>query len=126
SSSTILRCAPSSSVRVGMSNIAATCSTWACTPARTRICASTSSPYTVRNSGDRADRKSTRLNSSHVKISYAVFCLKKKRIPAEVCARRDVVDADIGDRHENDKLLGPQNAQNMIEKRPNKDIVTSL
>src|SRR5690606_17765181 len=33
--------------------------------------------------GDKAlaeqDRKSTRLNSSHVKISYAVFCLKKKR-----------------------------------------------
>src|SRR5690606_41313451 len=27
----------------------------------------------------RIDRKSTRLNSSHVKISYAVFCLKKKR-----------------------------------------------
>src|SRR5436309_11542963 len=26
------------------------------------------------------DRKSTRLNSSHVKISYAVFCLKKKKI----------------------------------------------
>src|SRR5436309_6308601 len=26
----------------------------------------------------RADRKSTRLNSSHVKTSYAVFCLKKK------------------------------------------------
>src|SRR5690606_41225578 len=26
------------------------------------------------------DRKSTRLNSSHVKISYAVFCLKKKTI----------------------------------------------
>src|SRR5436309_8600861 len=25
------------------------------------------------------DRKSTRLNSSHVKISYAVFCLKKKK-----------------------------------------------
>src|SRR5436305_15302698 len=34
--------------------------------------------------GDRAlptgsDRKSTRLNSSHVRISYAVFCLKKKK-----------------------------------------------
>src|SRR5207302_2932636 len=30
--------------------------------------------------GDNAqDRKSTRLNSSHVKISYAVFCLKKKK-----------------------------------------------
>src|SRR5207302_7011902 len=27
---------------------------------------------------DALDRKSTRLNSSHVKISYAVFCLKKK------------------------------------------------
>src|SRR5690606_41300006 len=29
------------------------------------------------------DRKSTRLNSSHVKISYAVFCLKKKRRRSE-------------------------------------------
>src|SRR5690606_41442479 len=28
--------------------------------------------------GQTPDRKSTRLNSSHVKISYAVFCLKKK------------------------------------------------
>src|SRR5947207_8840728 len=28
---------------------------------------------------NRADRKSTRLNSSHTVISYAVFCLKKKR-----------------------------------------------
>src|SRR5690349_22683151 len=27
----------------------------------------------------RTDRKSTRLNSSHVEISYAVFCLKKKK-----------------------------------------------
>src|SRR5690349_22911450 len=27
----------------------------------------------------RSDRKSTRLNSSHVEISYAVFCLKKKK-----------------------------------------------
>src|SRR2546430_6301269 len=29
-------------------------------------------------SGEREDRKSTRLNSSHSQISYAVFCLKKK------------------------------------------------
>src|SRR5436309_11651851 len=29
--------------------------------------------------GAARDRKSTRLNSSHVKISYAVFCLKKKK-----------------------------------------------
>src|SRR3712207_8063089 len=28
---------------------------------------------------DRKDRKSTRLNSSHANISYAVFCLKKKK-----------------------------------------------
>src|SRR6266496_3196749 len=33
------------------------------------------------------DRKSTRLNSSHVEISYAVFCLKKKTIRA--ASRRD-------------------------------------
>src|SRR5690554_7050333 len=30
----------------------------------------------------RGDRKSTRLNSSHVRISYAVFCLKKKTYAA--------------------------------------------
>src|SRR5699024_423787 len=29
---------------------------------------------------DERDRKSTRLNSSHVSISYAVFCLKKKNL----------------------------------------------
>src|SRR5690606_40644519 len=31
------------------------------------------------------DRKSTRLNSSHVKISYAVFCLKKKKHKPQLC-----------------------------------------
>src|SRR3712207_8101582 len=30
--------------------------------------------------GEHRDRKSTRLNSSHANISYAVFCLKKKKI----------------------------------------------
>src|SRR5438270_9858219 len=30
---------------------------------------------------DRIDRKSTRLNSSHSQISYAVFCLKNKKTP---------------------------------------------
>src|SRR3712207_8962188 len=35
--------------------------------------------------GRRRDRKSTRLNSSHANISYAVFCLKKKNIL--VCIR---------------------------------------
>src|SRR5690606_39728556 len=32
-----------------------------------------------KDGGITKDRKSTRLNSSHVKISYAVFCLKKKK-----------------------------------------------
>src|SRR5690625_6312229 len=31
------------------------------------------------NNAEMVDRKSTRLNSSHVAISYAVFCLKKKK-----------------------------------------------
>src|SRR5438874_12188248 len=33
----------------------------------------------VAHAGSDLDRKSTRLNSSHVEISYAVFCLKKKK-----------------------------------------------
>src|SRR5260221_1554552 len=33
------------------------------------------------------DRKSTRLNSSHTVISYAVFCLKKKIIGIDACGR---------------------------------------
>src|SRR5690606_41608393 len=41
----------------------------------------------ISQSGSRLlDRKSTRLNSSHVKISYAVFCLKKKKPPRQRCA----------------------------------------
>src|SRR5437868_13166634 len=38
-------------------------------------------PPAKKQNADRADedRKSTRLNSSHVSISYAVFCLKKKK-----------------------------------------------
>src|SRR2546430_6549913 len=35
--------------------------------------------YGRRNKSDGVDRKSTRLNSSHSQISYAVFCLKKKK-----------------------------------------------
>src|SRR5690349_23864147 len=34
-----------------------------------------------------ADRKSTRLNSSHVEISYAVFCLKKKTATPQALTR---------------------------------------
>src|SRR5690606_40243077 len=42
------------------------------------IAAQTGTEVTVAFDGSE-DRKSTRLNSSHVKISYAVFCLKKKK-----------------------------------------------
>src|ERR1035438_10615483 len=38
------------------------------------------------------DRKSTRLNSSHLGISYAVFCLKKKN--DTICLRADAVFAE--------------------------------
>src|SRR3712207_7503930 len=37
----------------------------------------------------RADRKSTRLNSSHANISYAVFCLKKKKKKVERLEYKD-------------------------------------
>src|SRR3712207_7288405 len=37
-------------------------------------------PERLDRPGGRPDRKSTRLNSSHANISYAVFCLKKKNI----------------------------------------------
>src|SRR3712207_8863354 len=40
---------------------------------------SESSGVLARRFGVSTDRKSTRLNSSHANISYAVFCLKKKR-----------------------------------------------
>src|SRR5437870_13477994 len=39
----------------------------------------------VEQAADFLDRKSTRLNSSHVAISYAVFCLKKKKKVSDVC-----------------------------------------
>src|SRR2546428_7247225 len=39
------------------------------------------SPRAVGGDPQRRDRKSTRLNSSHDQISYAVFCLKKKNNP---------------------------------------------
>src|SRR5437773_6881816 len=41
------------------------------------------------------DRKSTRLNSSHITISYAVFCLKKKRNRSRVRSEIDLGHASI-------------------------------
>src|SRR5437868_11388843 len=45
---------------------------------RHRLITFLSNPLERIRVGLRVDRKSTRLNSSHVSISYAVFCLKKK------------------------------------------------
>src|SRR5256885_10248284 len=63
------------------------------------ICCSGKAQRTLRSSDHRerhgvagsawrrdADRKSTRLNSSHLVISYAVFCLKKKNTAYTTCA----------------------------------------
>src|SRR5690606_41531794 len=66
-----------------------------CTPAKNRITASFRSAATrisaAANSTEKTmrDRKSTRLNSSHVKISYAVFCLKKKKHIESVVNERE-------------------------------------
>src|SRR5207253_7347832 len=43
----------------------------------------------TRDFAGKSDRKSTRLNSSHVAISYAVFCLKKKRVGSPCSTPQD-------------------------------------
>src|SRR5256885_10908754 len=45
------------------------------------------------------DRKSTRLNSSHLVISYAVFCLKKKKYIQVVLLRPRIADSGSTRRH---------------------------
>src|SRR6202043_3710963 len=55
----------------------------------------------VSRCGLESDRKSTRLNSSHVKISYAVFCLKKKK-KTEDETHGEVVHDDSAPRHDTD------------------------
>src|SRR2546430_6829112 len=47
-----------------------------------------------------SDRKSTRLNSSHSQISYAVFCLKKKKNPAPTSYQlRPLLEQSLDLRH---------------------------
>src|SRR3989449_2528625 len=52
-------------------------------------------PLRLRGCDERGDRKSTRLNSSHGYISYAVFCLKKKK--KENTDKRDHCDIILVD-----------------------------
>src|SRR5256885_2540302 len=54
------------------------------------------------------DRKSTRLNSSHLVISYAVFCLKKKTIEPKGCVLPGVTYLDV------DRLLSASGAASTI------------
>src|SRR5690625_5795485 len=49
-----------------------------CVRRHQRLVVGSPGAYHVGGLAQRLDRKSTRLNSSHVAISYAVFCLKKK------------------------------------------------
>src|SRR3989454_5038296 len=53
-----------------------------CAPQGTRVVTEGAQPVEEK---PHADRKSTRLNSSHLVISYAVFCLKKKKIKTKYC-----------------------------------------
>src|SRR5688572_31704576 len=53
-------------------------------------------PLSSRDEVSRRDRKSTRLNSSHSQISYAVFCLKKKK---KTIKTRDRVTTRISTAH---------------------------
>src|SRR5438034_8162121 len=54
-------------------------------------------PYHPDELRDGTDRKSTRLNSSHTVISYAVFCLKKKKKTQKITVRANVLQTLIVD-----------------------------
>src|SRR5690242_21492474 len=59
--------------RIDLSTIDSLCNALECDPGDLII------RVKEKKSGVKKDRKSTRLNSSHMSISYAVFCLKKKK-----------------------------------------------
>src|SRR5947199_8124324 len=70
------------------------------TTRRLFLTALSAASFAAKAATPRPDRKSTRLNSSHLGISYAVFCLKKKnidrvRVPFPGNERRDWRAADI-------------------------------
>src|SRR2546430_13234006 len=61
-----------------------------------------SDPVAVRGEGEKSihkslDRKSTRLNSSHSQISYAVFCLKKKTCCVPLTFDHDILVSHVLD-----------------------------
>src|SRR5207253_7591669 len=59
-----------------------------------------------RRAGTAEDRKSTRLNSSHVAISYAVFCLKKKKKNSQyMTQKKQNIQNIIYHRHRNKAII---------------------
>src|SRR2546426_8073243 len=71
-------------------------STRAATSTRRAWCCSSVSRAACRSTPRRRDRKSTRLNSSHLVISYAVFCLKKKKSTSKYATRRTLCHMQAG------------------------------
>src|SRR5690349_22189683 len=65
----------------------------------------------------RRDRKSTRLNSSHVEISYAVFCLKKKKkiLDADTLELANAIAAMIEDPAVEGGELQPELHESVLE-----------
>src|SRR2546426_2953224 len=63
------------------------------------------------------DRKSTRLNSNHLVISYAVFCLKKKKIEMRA------LEVDVGDQ-ERAVEAGARDRSVAVHRRPSRRVPT--
>src|SRR5207253_8851183 len=61
-----------------VASVLRTCPAWCLTWGRGRLSSEMAQMRDLKAVSADLDRKSTRLNSSHVAISYAVFCLKKK------------------------------------------------
>src|SRR3712207_7761996 len=78
-------------------------------------------PASARSRSARSDRKSTRLNSSHANISYAVFCLKKKRYlyhPTAVIAVGHVELTEIVEANLRGQLVGQPAVLGQVALRP--------
>src|SRR2546421_4936349 len=71
--------------------------------------------------GRNLDRKSTRLNSSHDQISYAVFCLKKKKIHVHV--RSDRINTRLNSKHDQMSEDAVGLVQNTVVKHEKPDVV---
>src|SRR5476649_435394 len=65
-------------------------------PARRNRCTGTRGSSADQAASASTDRKSTRLNSSHPVISYAVFCLKKKNAIGKQVVEVDLLLAELG------------------------------